>query len=333
MIVSIFSPWTIPDGPRKGERVPGPRPLRWETDWGEFRAVLEDCAGRSTPREHKSAGNIRIDAFGMADYPPGMRRSINTALGADWIGLDIDDKGEMPDAWKFDDLVAYLDAADVAFIVCTTTSCTDEHHCLRVFMPLDRHVYDFEWDTVWAAFATWIGNVDQKTKDLSRILFEPRSWDGAYNRFHASPDGRKFVSVNDIVRDYAPPAAEPHPAAPIVKRNWQPQTDLRTVDDLTDFEWSPIIKPAMVDAALLSPPGGRMYSFLCRVALSARSQSIALAEHDLEDIGRTLAAMLGRRDISDIQRDAQRALSWSDTVALNDLNTPKLPPAWPWSSG
>ncbi|WP_434404613.1 hypothetical protein [Sphingobium sp. DN12] len=333
MIVNLFGPWTIKGGPRKGQRVPGFRPVRWEPTWDEFVEALWCCAAIPTPRGHKMPGSIEVNAIGMADYPKAVNRSKEAALGADWIGFDIDDKGETADAWKFDDLVEFLDAADVAYAVCTTTSCTEERHCLRVFMPLDRYVYDFEWGTVWAAFAAWIGQIDPQTKDLSRIFFEPRLWDGAYNRFHSSPDGRKFVSVNDIVRDYAPPVAESPQAAPIVNRDWQPPADLRTVDDLTDFQRSPIIKPAMVDAAFSSSSGGRMFAFLCKVALSARSQSIALAEFELEEIGRRLAAMLGRRDISDIQRDAQRALSWSESVALNDLNTPKLPPAWPWSSG
>lgn len=332
MIVSLFGPWTIKSGPRQGQRVPGFRPVRWEPTWQEFVDVLQYGAGNPTPREHKLPGRVEVDALGMADYPPDTNRSKEAALGADWIGFDIDDKVDTTDAWKFDDLAEFLEAAEIAYVVCTTTSCTEELHCLRVFMPLNRYVYDFEWDTVWAAFAAWIGQVDPKTKDLSRIFFEPRAWEGAYNRFHASPDGRSFVNVDDIVHDYAQPVAEPVLATSIVKGNWRPPAELRTIHDLTDFDRSPIIKSEMVDAAFSSPPGGRMYTFLCKVALSARSQSIALGGHELEEIGRTLAATLGRRDISDIQRDARRALAWSETVAVNDLTVPKLPPAWPWSS-
>lgn len=332
MIVSLFGPWTIRRGPRKGQKVPGFRPVRWEPTWKEFVETLQCCADIPTPREHKLPGLVEVNAVGMADYPRDTNRSKEAALGADWIGFDIDDKGETNYAWKFNDLVEFLDDADIAYVVCTTTSCTEERHCLRVFVPLNRHVYDFEWDTVWAAFAAWIGQVDPKTKDLSRIFFEPRLWDGAYNRFHASSDGTTFVRVDDIVRDYAPQVAKSPSVAASPKCDWQASAQLRTIDDLTDFERSPIIKPAMVDAAFSSTPGGRMYAFLCKVALSARSQSIALDGHELEEIGRTLAATLGRRDISDIQRDARRALAWSETVAVNDLTVPKLPPAWPWSS-
>lgn len=331
MIVSLFGPWTIKSGPRQGQRVPGFRPVRWEPTWNEFVDVLRCCADIPTSREHKLPGRVEVNAIGMADYPPEVNRSKEAALGADWVGFDIDDKGETTEVWKFDCLVEFLDVASIAYVVCTTTSCTEERHCLRVFMPLDRYVYDFEWDTVWAAFAAWIGQVDPKTKDLSRIFFEPRSWDGAYNRFHAS-DGKTFVRVDDIVRDHAPSVAQTLPVASSPKSNWQASAELRTVDDLTDFDRSPIIKSEMVDAAFSSPPGGRMYAFLCKVALSAQSQSIALSDHELKEIGTTLAAMLGRRDNSDIQRDVRRAMEWSDTVALNDLNTPKLPPAWPWSS-
>lgn len=330
MIVSFFRPHTVK---KTGARVPGVLPLPYEFSWGSFVAYLGDCAGEPAPRSHKEIPTVEINALGMAQYSEGMSRGLEAALGADWIGLDIDDKGAEADAWKFDDLVDFLTQAGVAFAIYTTTSCTPERHCLRVILPFNRHVWAEEWSTVWAAFAGWIGQIDVKTKDLSRLLYEPRRWEGAYNRFHASPPGQPFVMVDDIVERYAPVIE----AAPLPQANYiHAVPDLRMVGGLDDLETSPIIRQEWIDDACRSQEGGRMYSFLCKAALSARAQSIALSEFELSEIGRRLAIMIGRKSNSDIGRDAQRALNWASTANMEIRGNRhsaegRLPPPWPWA--
>jgi hypothetical protein len=330
MIVSIFAPWTITGGGRKGERVPGVHPHRWETTWDEFVDVLRSSASLPTPRDHKATGNVRIEAMAMADYPLGANRSKAAALGADWIGLDIDDKDGTPGSWKFDGLAEYLDTAGVTHALYTTTSCTEEQHCLRLIMPFDRFVPAVEWPMVWAAFAAWIGQVDVNTKDLSRILYEPRLWEGAYNRFFATSSRPQFVNVDRVLATYAPLPTRSD-APPWMANAGFDEPELRSADNLTDFDLSPIIKAGMVEDALLSPTGGRMYRFVTRVALSARAQHIALTEGELADIGMGLARRMGRKDITDIRRDARRALEWADGVTFEPSSDDRLPPPWPWS--
>lgn len=313
--------------------MPGVLPLPYEFSWGSFTSFLGECAEEPAPRSQKEVPTVEVNAISMAQYPEGMTRSLEAALGADWIGLDIDDKKGEPDAWKFDDLVDFLTQAGVAFAIYTTTSCTPERHCLRVILPFNRHVWAEEWSTVWAAFAGWIGQIDVKTKDLSRLLYEPRRWEGAYNRFHASPPGQPFVVVDDIVERYAPVIE----AAPLPRAHYiHAVPDLRMVGGLGDFETSPIIRQEWIDDACRSQEGGRMYSFLCKVAMSARAQSIALSEFELSEIGRRLAVMIGRKNNSDIGRDARRALDWASTTHIEIRGNRhsaegRLPPPWPWA--
>lgn len=327
MIVTFFLPQTA----KGGRRVPGTLPLRHDTCWAGFVAYLRESAMVPTPRWHKEVPTVEVIAIGMAIYPDDAKRSKNAAIGADWIGLDIDDKGDVEDAWKFDALVEFLDGQGIAYALYTTTSCTEERHCLRLILPFNRRVDELEWDEVWSAFSAWIGQVDAKTKDISRILYEPRQWEGAFNRFHASATDLPFVDVRDIKDRYLPPSPEPiiSPSRPQVPR-------VKSVEfsgDLMDFDTSPIIRPEWVEEATMSQRGGRMFRFLCRVALSARAKGIDLHVSDLQAIGENLARILWRSDNSDIRRDADRALSWASTVSLDTREprlSPRLPP-WPWS--
>lgn len=329
MIVSFFLPHTT----KKKGRVPSARPLSYGFTWEGFASYLRECSVEPAPRAHKQTGTVEVNAMGMAIYPDdASKRGNDVALAADWIGLDIDDKDGNADAWKFDDLVNFLTRADVAFVLYTTTSCTEDRHCLRVILPFDRQVWAEEWPTVWASFAAWIGQIDQQTKDVARILYEPREWEGAYNRFHASPTNLPFVKVNDIVDRYAPSdTTDRQPIKPAAA--WSTVAQLRLPTNLADFDASPIIKTEWVDEACGARTGGRMYRFLCRVALSARAQEIHLSANELFEIGRALAIVLGRKDNSDIRRDAGRALDWSLKTHLEPQATtvPRLPPPWPWS--
>lgn len=337
MIATFFMPMTT----QKRKRVPGTRPHRYDFSWEGFVNYLRESASVPTPKSHKEVPTVEVIALGMAIYDDGdAKRGKDYAEGADWIGLDIDDKpkkdepeGAVLPKWKFDDLVEFLDDAGVAYAIYTTTSCTEERHCLRVILPFSRRVHDLEWPAVWTAFAAWIGQIDRQTSDISRLLFEPRAWEGAYNRFHASATDLSFVDVDNIVERFSPPAAPP-----VIDRQDHAPVEAHRVrseftGDLTDFDTSPIIRPEWVDDARTAQQGGRMYRFLCRVALSARTQSIQLSEFELVDIGRQLAHAIGRRDHSDIRRDAARALAWSETVSLDigQSSAPRLPPAWPWS--
>jgi hypothetical protein len=328
VIVSFFLPQTTT---KKG-RVPSARPLPYDFEWRGFVSYLRECSAEPAPRSHKQTGTVEVNAMGMAIYPDGARRGNDAAFAADWIGLDIDDKDGSADTWKFDGLVQYLTEAGVAFVVYTTTSCTEERHCLRLILPFDRQVWAEEWPVVWSSFAAWIGQIDRKTKDVARILYEPRLWAGAYNRFYASPLDLPFVRVDDIVERYSPATeAEQHVALP--PSACRVGAELRFASNLDDFDTSPIIKPEWVEEAYQASPGGRMYQFLCRVAMSARARSIHISDCDLVAIGRRLAGLIGRRDVSDIPRDAARALSWSLRQNLTNptSSSPRLPPPWPWS--
>ena len=309
MIVSLFEPHVIKGGDRAGDIVPGVVPSRWETTWSEFVATLQETAAVAADPIDK----MKSMTLSCAEFAPGTKRSKSTVLGCDAIGFDFDNKdGADRDAWTFDALVAFLQQQAVPFVVHTTASSTETEQCLRLFLPMDRRVEPSEFPTVWRAFATWLRSLgDEATKDESRVFFEPRSWAGRYNRFHAGGADLPPVVVDHIVASHLPKverAPEDIRPLPMLDR------ELIVVDDITDIDTSPIVSQDALAEALTARQGGRMYRFLCSVAARARLKSILLTERELVMIGEALAARMQRRDKSDIRHDAGNALRFAETM-------------------
>lgn len=334
MIVSLFKPHRINRGDRAGSVVPGWMPTRWDTTWSDFVGVLRDTAAI----EADPADKASVTSFSCAEFAPGANRSKAGVLGCDLIGFDFDDKtGDTPGAWKFEALSSFMEQAGVPFVIHTTASCKSNAHCLRLIMPLDRRVGPAEYPQVWRAFANWLGNVaDEATKDASRLFFEPRRWIGRYNRYHAGHADRAAITVDEIVATYPPLMMES--TSPLVPRPAN-RTSLTTIDgmilaNITDLDLSPIVSAEALTEALSARQGGRMYRFLCSVASRARWRSIALTEVELATLGEDLARRMGRRNTSDIRRDAANALRFAERattpagIAPHSVELSKLPRYW-----
>lgn len=316
MIVSLFSPHST----RAGQVVPGFRPCRWEATWPEFVSAMH--ASSKVPADR--ADKMKVLSISMAEFVPDTNRAKANVVGVDWIAFDFDDKtGLSKDAWKFDDLVAFLEPMLIPFVVYTTASSTLEGHCLRLVMPFDRRVSAEEFPRIWLSFNHWLRSVaDAQTKDASRLFFEPRQWIGAYNRFHAAPTDFPPVAVDAIVERHGPPeepAFDAINADIVIARLEAIRTDRRSLSDhdICDLDNSPIISVSALADAMSSSEGGRMFKFLCSVAVSAARQQILLTHRDLTIIGERLAFHLCRQ-CRDIAHDAKGALKWAQQVAATE---------------
>jgi hypothetical protein len=316
VIVSIFEPQKITKGDRAGSVVPGWVPTRWETTWSDFVDVLRD----TTAMEADPADKASVTSFSCAEFAPGFNRSKAGVLGCDLIGFDFDDKtGDTPGAWRFEALETFMEQAGVPFAIHTTASCKSNAHCLRLLMPLDRRVGPAEYPQVWRAFAKWLGNVaDEATKDASRLFFEPRRWKGRYNRYHAGHTDSAPIAVDKIAATFRPLMTDPIalPAARSAIQTLSTTHDGMTIANISDLDLSPIVSAEALTAALTARQGGRMFRFLCSVASRARWRSIRLTEVELATIGEELARRMGRRNTSDIRRDAVNALRFAERATM-----------------
>lgn len=324
MIVSLFSPHTIRMGDRAGSVVPGWLPVRWETTWAEFLEVLRETSLLPADPAEKN----RVTSYSCAEFASGFNRSKEGVLGCDLIGFDFDDKtGDTPGAWRFDALVDFLDQQGAPYLVHTTASCTEAAQCLRLLLPLDRRVSAADYAQVWRSFSDWLGSVaDEATKDASRLFFEPRCWEGRYNRIHHGHPDRPPIVVDEIVARHPPRAPEPAPATWTGMRYVAyPDMGFTVVENLTDLDTSPVVSRRALEAAMTARAGGRMYRFLCTVAVAAKRQGILLTEPDLIEIGHALAQRIGRRQRDDIRRDAINAIQFAERVGDADAR----PKSWP----
>ncbi len=319
MIVTIFDPMPAPIG-NKDPFVPGIRPDTYDISWAEFVEAL--CGGYDTPRPRaEKCNNI---SYCAAEFQHGTTRAIRNALHADWIGLDIDTKpasdGITPvDAWTFADLKALVEAGGWRYMIYTTTSATDALHNMRLILPLSRRVAADEWPRVWGAFNRFLGGkVDASTKDISRALYAPRIWEGAYNDLAVDIDG-PCIDADAIMAAYpdpAPPMLSIDPAALLIAES--AHLDRRIIGGIADIYNSPIVSPQSLQKALGSKKGGRMYSFLVTVALTAMHRKIEITQYDLADIGRQLASMIIRDTNHDLVREAGRALRFAEEKFIAD---------------
>ncbi|QJR03503.1 hypothetical protein HH800_15745 [Sphingobium yanoikuyae] len=316
MIVSLFGTHVVAKGEKAGEIVPGFRPYRAECSWSEFVEMLRAASEIETDRCNK----VSTYSISMAEFEPDKNRGNNFALGADWIGIDIDNKeGLVPDPWTFDSLAAWLDEQGVTHVIYTTSSSREGRECMRLLMPLSERVGPLEWTGFWLGCNEWLrGKMDPQTKDIARLLFEPRKWSGADNRFIASPE-RQPLDV-DAMFALVPPAPTVVATAPVdlASARARMADQVRIEGDLACLETSPIIPTGAVDKALTAPKGGRLFKFLCACSARAIRKGIAVTAWDMERLAANMDAALGGHRKSDLRREATRAMEWAQGQVLDD---------------
>lgn len=245
-----------------------------------------------------------------AIYPVNSYRAKAAVTGWDWFAADIDNKAGNRSGATIHDIAVAMDAVGSPYLIYTTASHRPEGECFRLMFPLDRVIGMSEFEAVWRSFALRFGCFDERTKDISRLFIVPRKWEGRANCFFSRVDGRP-VCVNDTVRAYPSPVeglADPV----LMKLARETPRGTYVADNLTNLDTSPIVSKRAVEAAMCGAPGGRMFSFLCSVACSARRREIALDAYDLGEIGAQMALQMGRRDNRDLKRDVRNALAFAD---------------------
>lgn len=316
MIVSLFGTHMLTKGEKAGEIVPGFRPYRAECSWSEFVEMLRAASEIETDPCDK----VSTYSISMAEFEPDKNRGNNFALGADWIGIDIDNKeGLVPDPWTVDSLAAWLNDQGVTHVIYTTSSSRAGRECMRLLMPLSERVGPLEWTSFWLGCNEWLDRkMDLQTKDIARLLFEPRTWTGADNRFIASPE-RAPLDV-DAMFALVPPVPVAQAKLPVdVASARARMADQMTVEgDLACLETSPIIPTGAVNKALTAPKGGRLFKFLCACSARAIRKGIAVTAWDMERLAANMDALLGDKRKSDLAREAARAMDWAQGQVLDD---------------
>ena len=180
-------------------------PTMLETTWSEFADYLALAATvKAAPCDKASTSLVS-----PAQYEAGATRANANVLGWDWVGLDVDSKGPQIFAPTVDDAVQVIDSLGLAHVVYSTTSSTVTNPCFRIVVPLQRMISAAEHAPLWSALdQLFCGWLDPKSKDVSRLLVEPRNWIGADNRLEVCVEG-KALDPDWVLAMFPPLVAEP----------------------------------------------------------------------------------------------------------------------------
>jgi hypothetical protein len=221
----------------------------------------------------------------------GHRRRDNIVGFAVWIGFDLDRPG-----WTMYRLDRSL--RSVQRVVYTTTQSTPGHQRWRIILALDRPHTIAEHEAIWRWFQEEMdGELDDKTKDATRLLYCPASWIGADNLF-ISYAGEP-LPVDEIIK-VAPP---PPPA---------PRADYCCDPEVRAPDGTEVVTEAMIAKASYRPEGGRLYGLMVGAAVRFRREGWTLTTAELAN-----AAMQANQRISPgkarkgLLKEAQHALDYA----------------------
>ncbi|MBB5709688.1 hypothetical protein [Sphingomonas xinjiangensis] len=236
-----------------------------------------------------------------AIYDDGVIRAKSRVVGWNWFAADIDNKeGNQPHS-TIEAVTEKMRAQDAPFVIYTTTSHKSDGHCFRLMFPLDRLVEREEFAEVWASFAQWLGCVDVKTKDESRLFIAPRAWPGA--EFHRHDAGEP-VCV-DLIK-LTNPVVVPARASKTLTSAFIDTSGLKLPCPSQISLHGDFVTNESLSKACTGAPGTRMFPFMVRTGVRALLKGYAISADDLASIGFQFATSIGR-DTSDIDHDAENA--------------------------
>jgi hypothetical protein len=222
----------------------------------------------------------------------GHRQRSNVVDCGESIGFDLDKPG-----WT----LARLDRRlrGVRRILYTTTQSVPAHQRWRIIVALDRRHSIGEHEAIWRWFQDEMdGDLDDNTKDVTRLFYCPASWIGADNLFASYPG--EPLPVDEIIK-IVPPPIRPAPCA-----------DHRCGKVVPAPDGTDIITEAMISKAACEPEGGRLYRLMVGAAVRFRRNGWTVTAAELAD-----AAMQANYRISPgksrrgLQREAQHALDYA----------------------
>lgn len=242
----------------------------------------------------------------------------------------------------FDEMVAALRAHGLAFIVHTTTKSSVQTNRYRVILPYARPLTVHESEAASSSIHQMLGEVfDTKTFDAGRLSIFPQAWRGdpadalipwdendTHHAFEADVCGAP-LDADAIMAAYPP---QPKAATVSAASQAQVQAFLaaqttRPIDFhiLTDLDRSPIVKAEWIDAFQTAQAGGRMFSFLNKIAGRGIALGYAIDVQTLVILAQAMDARTGTRGRVGLVREAEKALGRAIAYQQQQALSPASP--------
>jgi hypothetical protein len=292
-------------------------PKQSDVTFAELASILEahaDCARHRLAKEF-------TPAVVPANFDPPRRAKVNVQQRFAFTG-DVDD-GAILD---FAEMAMVLGELRIAHILHTTTKSTFAANRYRVIIPFLEPLTTAEYEAACSSIHQMLGEVfDTKTFDAGRLSFVPQAWHGApedYETWDDSNAHHAFVysegsplDAHAIMEAYPPKLPQSVTEADL-SAYLQP---LANVDpDLTDLDLSPLVTERMRDDFAISPPGGRFYRFMIRVAGRALRKGIPVDEHIILSLAMKMNARVGSPKRINARHEARNAIRFAAKHHVED---------------
>lgn len=297
-------------------------PQAVDLTWRDLCDLLADAASIPTDRSLKP----EVLAFTPCRYMTGCSRAKRHVAEVFAVTVDVDDGAAMP----FVAMVERLTSLDLTFAVHSTTWSSLAANRYRVIFPLARPVAGADFPALYSSVQQAFGGLaDRACSDASRLNILPRFWTGDWveeiDGLERQVEPHHAISFGD--GQPLDPDRLMRRFPPIVQPEIEPVVISAMIDhpDLADFDRSPIVTQAIVDQYLNSPPGGRLFRFMTRIATRALYREFAITP----EIVAALALEMNRRGPAaqargNLRREAQRAINGAARfVAANPKTQPE----------
>jgi hypothetical protein len=296
-------------------------PFRKKMEWAEFCTWMAEFADSpADPKDKKTGTPAVFPSIYQKDAET--REAAFVQYNSNWMAFDIDD------TVAFDDMLAFLKLLDCPYFLHTTTKHSLNKPRLRVIFHTNNEVDPDDWPKVWAnmdamfraQFNDLPAVTDPKTRNINRIFYIPRKWNGTPAQYEYKQDGTPL----DIWRIVEKFGIDPAEMQKVV--SYEPNRMSQIRHDLFVSSDNELIPDHIVERAYAHGKTGRFFSLLVRAArrLIYKGYKVTAAELEQAALGidRLQTGKTRTRSLQEAQKAINMAFSsWTDENPIQSLVT------------
>ena len=291
------------------------RPDNQSLSWAQLKDLLRQSAQIEFP-DKESAPLLSPTKFDG-------KRCKENATTSGVIAIDCDH------GLLFADAVKTLTMCGLEAVLYTTASNRSGDR-FRIIVPLSEQIDPETYKEVVRAICRLVGGPDWQP-DIGKIgpynlFYLPGNYAEADNQFEVIAG--LILSADDWLELSPPYDTLPQevPASAPAKATLSGKTAKSVKATWTTLTECPFVRGSWVDEYLSLGSGQwhrGLYTFMVRVAMSARAQGAALTAGQLADLARKLDHLDGNHYLDrDLDREAENALAWAETHAASQKSRP-----------
>jgi len=293
-------------------------PFRKKMEWSEFCFWMAELA--DIPEDPKNK-DVSTPAIFPSIYHSDAetREAAFVQYNSNWMAFDIDD------TVGFDEMLVFLKSLDCPYFLHTTTKHSIDNPRLRVIIHTNSEVEPDDWPMVWAnmdamfraQFIDLPAVTDPKTRNINRIFYIPRNWNGTSARYEYRTDGTP-LDIWHVVKSFGVEPAERTEAVA-----YEPNRMSEIRHALFISSNNELIPDYIVERAYAPGKTGRFFSLLVRTARRLIYKGYRVEAGELEQAALEIDQLKTGKKRDRSLQEAQKAidLAFTSWIAENPVQS------------